>query len=323
MSDDRPWPKISIITPNYNYAGFLELTMRSVLLQGYPDLDYIIIDGGSTDGSVDIIRKYEKWLGHWISERDRGTSDALNKGFVAARGDVAALLCSDDVYTPGALEVVARAFSSGADCQIINGDVRVENVAEETTLVVRSGEVTFDRLIRYWNPGFIPPSIAVFFRRKVLEEVGLFNDALRYANDLDMWLRMARIYPFVYVPHVFAVYCIHPRSNSGQGWDKFEPEWALVARAYWGKPWHWRFWQVWVEMWVHRLSVWTRRLRELYIKAACEALLAGKRCRCLWHLSVVFACSPCFAIRGAKSLVLRALLGERTATRIKRFLGRS
>ena len=260
MPNGLPWPKISVVTINFNYVDYLELTMRSVLLQGYPDLDYIIIDGGSSDGSVDIVRKYERWLGHWISERDRGTSDALNKGCVAARGDVMGFLFSDDVYTLGALEVAGRAFVSNPECQIINGDIRLER--EDGTLieVVRSGEVTFDRLVRYWVPYHTPPTIAVFFRRKIIEEVGLFKETLRYANDYEMWLRIGCRYSFIHVAHIFAIYCIHSSSVTGQGWDKFIPEWSSVSRAYWGKPWRFQFWRFWVERSWNKCLIWFRRL---------------------------------------------------------------
>src|SRR5947207_6789592 len=106
------WPRISIVTPSFNQGQFIEETIRSVLLQGYPNLEYIIIDGGSTDNTVGVIKKYEPWLAYWVSEKDRGQCDAINKGFARATGDIFAWLCSDDVYAPGALRRIAEKLGS-------------------------------------------------------------------------------------------------------------------------------------------------------------------------------------------------------------------
>ncbi len=109
-ADGSPWPRISIVTPSYNQGQFIEETIRSVLLQGYPDLEYIVIDGGSTDQSVEIIRKYERWLTYWVSEKDRGQAHAINKGFTKASGSIGAYLNSDDWYTEGAFGFVGNSF---------------------------------------------------------------------------------------------------------------------------------------------------------------------------------------------------------------------
>ena len=110
MTDGSSWPRISIVTPSYNQGQFIEETIRSVILQGYPNLEYIIIDGGSSDQSVDVIRKYEPWLTCWMSEKDRGQSHAINKGFAQCTGDIVAWLNSDDVYFPGILQYVAERY---------------------------------------------------------------------------------------------------------------------------------------------------------------------------------------------------------------------
>jgi len=121
MPDGRPWPKISIVTPNYNYGQFLEETIRSVLLQGYPNLEYIIIDGGSTDNSIEIIKKYEKWLAYWISEPDRGQSHAINKGLKMASGEWFNWINSDDLLMPHALKTLIKISQIAKDAQWISG----------------------------------------------------------------------------------------------------------------------------------------------------------------------------------------------------------
>src|SRR5262245_11264512 len=100
MPDGSEWPRISIVTPSYNQGAFLEETLRSVLLQGYPNLEYVVIDGGSRDCSVDVIKKYERWIRYWVSEPDRGQSHAINKGFEKTNGDILAYINSDDAYLP-------------------------------------------------------------------------------------------------------------------------------------------------------------------------------------------------------------------------------
>jgi hypothetical protein len=110
MPDGSPWPRISIVTPSFNQGQFIEETLRSVLLQGYPNLEYIVMDGGSTDESVAIIEKYSPWLAYWTSKKDRGQADAINKGFARATGQLMAFLNSDDVYAPSILADVAAGF---------------------------------------------------------------------------------------------------------------------------------------------------------------------------------------------------------------------
>src|SRR5262245_61472158 len=122
MSDGREWPKITVVTPNLNYRRFLEETIRSVLLQNYPNLEYIVVDGGSSDGSLEIIRKYEQWL-TWESKPDVGTSSAINKGLRLATGDILTFLNSDDYYQPGTLAQIARRMDAAQNPDVVMGDV--------------------------------------------------------------------------------------------------------------------------------------------------------------------------------------------------------
>ena len=123
MPDGNSWPKISIVTPSFNQGKYIEETIRSVLLQGYPDIEYIVIDGGSMDASLDIIKKYERWLTYWVSEPDKGQSHAINKGFAKSSGEIYAYINSDDFYCPSAFGTVAPMFEKMVSLTLLLGNV--------------------------------------------------------------------------------------------------------------------------------------------------------------------------------------------------------
>jgi glycosyltransferase involved in cell wall biosynthesis len=181
-------PKISIVTPSYNQAGFIEETIRSILLQGYPDIEYIIIDGGSTDGSVDLIKKYDKWISYWVSEPDRGQSHAINKGWERCTGEIVAWLNSDDVYQPGAFFKVAK---------FMNENKRVGMLYGECDLIDESGRtigacpsMAFDLKALVCNQWFISQP-ATFFRKATIDRIGGINEQLQLIMDWEYFLRIA------------------------------------------------------------------------------------------------------------------------------------
>jgi len=186
-----PWPRVSIVTPSYNQAQFIEETIRSVLLQGYPNLEHIIIDGDSTDGSVEIIRKYEPWLTYWVSEPDRGQAEAINKGWERSAGHILAWLNSDDVYRPGALGRVAEAFQC-LDVVVAVGACAITDIDRN---------VVGCKLSRHLDPKHflcgaenVPGQPAVFLARRVIEEVGGLDESLHYVLDWEYWLRIGMRY---------------------------------------------------------------------------------------------------------------------------------
>jgi glycosyltransferase involved in cell wall biosynthesis len=184
MPNGSPWPRISIVTPSYNQADFLEETIRSVLLQGYPDLEYFVVDGGSTDGSVEIIKKYSQWLTYWVSEQDEGQTDAINKGLERASGSIVNWLNSDDVFFMGALKRVALAYSSDPSAHLYNGSaVRIDRDG-----AFGSPYVASPLLPEHAFVGKISlPQPSIFFRRDIWLAQGRLKKHLQFAMDTEFF----------------------------------------------------------------------------------------------------------------------------------------
>ncbi len=182
------WPQISIITPSFNQGIYLEETIRSVLLQGYPNLEYFIIDGGSTDDSVAIIRKYERWLAGWVSEKDSGQSEAINKGFARCSGVIFNWLCSDDLLTRGALAVVAAEFLKD-DCDVLAGACFCQYDEEPEKSEARSARVDGWEKTP-WHAAIWQPSC--FFKRSLVERGGLVLRDLHFCMDRELWCYLFR-----------------------------------------------------------------------------------------------------------------------------------
>lgn len=202
--------RFSVITPSYNQASYLEQTIQSVLDQGYPDLEYIIVDGGSIDGSVEIIREYEKHLAWWVSERDQGQADAVNKGFKRASGDYIGWVNSDDRYEPGALLQAAQALDANPQVGIVYGDVRSIDSHGSTFNIMRYANFGLDGLLCFkiiGQPG-------AFLRRMVLEQAGYLDPTYNLLLDPELWIRMAMIAPILYVPKIWAAARSHPGTKN-------------------------------------------------------------------------------------------------------------
>ena len=221
------YPKISVITPSYNQVLFIEETICSVLSQGYPNLEYIVIDGGSTDGTIDVIRKYEPYLTYWISEQDRGQSEALNKGFKISTGDWLAWLNSDDIYLPGALLKIAECIKQQSSTDWIVGATLLSGDIKSTGECFSPSADSFnwvDFVCTKWS-GISLPQPSSFWSRKLWLEVGPINELLHYTMDHELWGRMAHkgYRPYCLDAHL-AVFRIHSGSKTGNGMFSFYKE---------------------------------------------------------------------------------------------------
>ncbi len=216
--------KISITTPTLNQGQFLEQTIDSVLSQEYPDLEYVVIDGGSTDKSVDLIRKYEKHLAYWCSKPDNGQSQAINKGIKQAEGDIVNWLNADDYYEADALNTVAKWFCK-PEVKVICGTSRLFN-EEETVKFSRGTDVYFDNLYKTIGWARIDQP-ETFFRKEAWDEVGLLNEKLHYAMDREWWMRY--LYHFgldgiVKIENVLVNFRLHDQSKTISANEKFQIE---------------------------------------------------------------------------------------------------
>ena len=212
MKATAKYPKISIVTPSYNQAQFLERTILSVLNQNYPNLEYIIIDGGSTDCSVEIIKKYESKLAYWVSEPDRGQSHAINKGWKMSSGQILAYLNSDDTYRDGTLFSIAKYFTNHPEVDMVYGDVYVIDEMDRLVYPFICGDFNLKKYIKDCN--YFIPQQAVFFRRQVFEKVGLLDEGLHFKMDRDYFIRIGMNGCVKRIPHYLAHFRTHPAAKS-------------------------------------------------------------------------------------------------------------
>jgi glycosyltransferase involved in cell wall biosynthesis len=227
-------PRITLITPSFNQASFLEATIRSVLDQGYPDLQYGVIDGGSTDGSVEILERYRGHLSFLVIEQDRGQTEAINKGLRRADGDVVGWLCSDDLLPPGSLQRIGEAFADSA-CDWAAGAVEVIE-ADGTPVQVQRPTGDFSLagvLLRGEDRPFCLPQPGVFWRRRLHDELGPLREDLHYCMDFEWWLRLvASGRRPVLLDQTLARYRLHEASKSVALGRGFRREHLLVESAY-------------------------------------------------------------------------------------------
>jgi glycosyltransferase involved in cell wall biosynthesis len=256
------WPKITVFTPNYNYGHYLEETIRSVLLQGYPNLEYIILDGGSKDNSVEVIEKYAPWLTYWKSEADRGQTDAINKGLSKTTGEIFNWINSDDILMPGALFAIAEGMK---DYDAFAGVVtNFDEVGNRERVIPKNITATglltkFNTTNRpaqdstvYHQPGF-------WFRTELLKSIGELNEDLRIQFDFDRVVRYVHRYPNVnYSDRDLVDFRCHQEQKTAP--DKIEQEGQTIVKSILADPEYQALTQP-AQLWLNRL-VWYEQLAE-------------------------------------------------------------
>lgn len=248
MDDGTPWPKISIVTPSFNQGEFIEETIRSVLLQEYPNLEFIIVDGGSTDLSVEIIKQYEQFLTYWVSERDEGQADAIAKGLARTTGEIECYLNSDDVLFPNSLRTVARKFIEQKNVTWVSGACSI--FSED---ISRPDSVWIPRAFKM--PIFIfgipAAQQSTFWKRTARQKVG-FDTTYHFCMDIAFFSKLLEAYgPPLVVDEVLAGFRGHAKSKSSNNQKVWAADLERIAR-YWShryslrrRLWLKHVWQTW------------------------------------------------------------------------------
>ncbi|QUY40605.1 glycosyltransferase family 2 protein [Acaryochloris marina] len=222
MLDGLTWPKISIITPSFNQGKFLEETIRSVLLQGYPNLEYILMDGGSTDNSLEIINKYEEFFTYWTSKNDKGQSHAINSGFNQAKGKICAWLNSDDCYCPNILSNIANEFRQGKNIRCIT--CSVERVTPDNNFICLTNPPSTKFSNIFWWSYYVPQA-GVFFNHDLFIEAGKLDESLHLQMDYDLWFRFSEITNFHHYEIIASKIKIHNNAKTTS------PKYKILSKA--------------------------------------------------------------------------------------------
>jgi len=270
MAGNRPWPKISIVSPSYNQGRFLEGTIRSVIEQGYPNLEYIVIDGGSTDESVDIIKRYEDHIDYWVSEKDRGQSHAINKGILHCTGEIFNWINSDDLLVPGALWAVAKAWQT-APGSIISGKTEFFNESGGYYTEGAANQ-TLKAFVRFWEAeGFAWSQQGTFLPLAALVKIDGVREDLRYSMDYNMMVRLLMDgLQVTYVDQLLARFRFHDASKTVSEVNEFRLQRVDMLRKMEGLPVRVREWE-WNREQARRLADLARReLKMRHVRMAAS-----------------------------------------------------
>ncbi|MCK4786799.1 MAG: glycosyltransferase [Desulfobacteraceae bacterium] len=236
MNMKKDLPKISVVTPSFNQGQFLEKCIKSVIKQDYPDFEYIIIDGGSTDNSLDVIAEYKQYLAYSVSESDNGQSSAINKGFKKAKGELVVWLNSDDYYLPGAFRKVAEAYGRNPEASFYFGNgLRVDSKGMKKSRFFESETVNFNRdALLYCLNYILQP--ATFINASYLKKIGFLDEGLDYGMDTDLWLRLSKEKMPAFVPETLAASREYGDTKTSTGSFQRIEELRQIAERHTGQP---------------------------------------------------------------------------------------
>ena len=213
-------PTITIVTPSLNQGRYIEKTIKSVLAQQYPRLQYILVDGGSVDGTMEIVRRYAEHFAWWVSEPDSGQANAINKGFRRSSGEIMGWLNSDDQLAPDALQAISEIFRKEPDTYAVVGHVDIIDQDGLFKLRLPGHYSTRARLVAFWR-GYTMHQPSIFWRRDVWERVGELDESLHLSMDFDFWLRVSRFYSFRNVDLVLSRATLHPDAKTSDGFVSY------------------------------------------------------------------------------------------------------
>jgi glycosyltransferase involved in cell wall biosynthesis len=236
-------PLLTIVTPSFNQGHFIEETIQSILRQGYPRLEHIVMDGGSTDDTTKILKNHPHI--QWFSEKDRGQTHAVNKGFMKATGEIVGWINSDDTFLPGAFDAVIEAFRRNPSWNVIYGDY--EAIDEKGNILYKQESFcgSYEEMIRWWDYTYAIHQPTVFVRKHVIDTIGMLDESFHYTMDYDWWLRIAKQFPFHKVILPLATYRFHKDSKSFAPLEQdIYPDQLRASKKHWGPFWKPRYWMM-------------------------------------------------------------------------------
>lgn len=306
---DTARPLISVVTPSWNQGAFIERCIRSVMDQNYPNVEHIVVDNCSTDDTHAVLRRFPHVT--CVVEPDRGQCDAINKAVRRSRGEIIAWLNTDDFYEPGTFDRIARELDARTGVKIVAGAVKLYRPDGSLLETARAHFEGIDYLIDFWSHSYGLCQPGVFFRREVVDHVGLLDPKLHWAMPYDLWLRMATHYDIKTIDDVLAGYIVHAASKTGSSrcCEGYVEEWEMISRRYWGRPWTRAYWR--------RATACNRYVADMLLHRLVAQHRAGERIDGRALARLIARRPSAIANRLLVGVAAEQLLGRRRWTQLK------